>query len=798
MGKINMVRAEGSSPQTAAELDRRLAQIARATANGTILLDSAGRIEWVNEAFTTITGYSLNDCRGLTPCALLESPHSDPETITAMRAHIAAGEGYRAEIQLQDREQRQFWIDLDVRPTYDAAGVHDGFISVQTEVTSAKQLETQLKATSTSLRSAGHLARLGGWEVDLRHGMVRWSREVQDMLGRPARVESSGSTLDIYPEAERDRVRTYIRQAMQTGERIEFESPMMTSGGEDLWFRIVGEPEMLDGKCVAIHGAMQDITAQRQAHAELLESERFGRGVIDGVAAMLTVIDETGAIVAANQAFRSRGAELTESITYPLGRNLFDVLRRLPGAHGKALEKGLRGILSGKAKSFIRAYQAVSGEWFRMTAARFAGEGPVRCVVITQSIQDLKESEERLRELNVTLERARDEANAANDAKSAFLATMSHEIRTPLNGVLGMAQAMARDELPDIQRERLTVIRQAGETLLALLNDLLDLSRIEAGRLELEDSTINIETLVQGAHATFTTLATEKDVSFAVTVAPEARGVWAGDPTRVRQIVYNLVSNAVKFTDRGEVSVAVSVAAPHLVFKVSDTGPGIAADRLGALFQKFVQADTSTTRRFGGSGLGLAICRELATLMGGDIEATSAPGRGSVFTVRLPLTRVGDADGQAVRDDSFEAPPLRDGSALRILAAEDNPMNQLVLRTLLAQVGIDVTCVDNGELAVAAAASGEWDAILMDVQMPVMDGPTATRLIREWEQADNRRRTPIIALTANAMAHHAAEYTAAGMDVLVPKPLELERLLIAIQTVLDEADADQLDVVSCA
>ncbi len=797
MGKINMVRAEGSSPQTAAELDSRLAQIARATANGTILLDAAGRIEWVNEGFTAITGYSLNDCRGLTPCALLESPHSDPETIAAMRAHIAAGEGYRAEIQLQDREQRQFWIDLDVRPTYDAAGVHDGFISVQTEVTSAKQLETQLKATSTSLRSAGHLARLGGWEVDLRHGMVRWSREVQDMLGRPARVESSGSTLDIYPEAERDRVRTYIRQAMQTGERIEFESPM-TSGGEDLWFRIVGEPEMLDGKCVAIHGAMQDITAQRQAHAELLESERFGRGVIDGVAAMLTVIDETGAIVAANQAFRSRGAELTESITYPLGRNLFDVLRRLPGAHGKALEKGLRGILSGKAKSFIRAYQAVSGEWFRMTAARFAGEGPVRCVVITQSIQDLKESEERLRELNVTLERARDEANAANDAKSAFLATMSHEIRTPLNGVLGMAQAMARDELPDIQRERLTVIRQAGETLLALLNDLLDLSRIEAGRLELEDSTINIETLVQGAHATFTTLATEKDVSLAVTVAPEARGVWAGDPTRVRQIVYNLVSNAVKFTDRGEVSVAVSVAGPHLVFKVSDTGPGIAADRLGALFQKFVQADTSTTRRFGGSGLGLAICRELATLMGGDIEATSAPGRGSVFTVRLPLTRVGDADGQAVRDDSFEAPPLRDGSALRILAAEDNPMNQLVLRTLLAQVGIDVTCVDNGELAVAAAASGEWDAILMDVQMPVMDGPTATRLIREWEQADNRRRTPIIALTANAMAHHAAEYTAAGMDVLVPKPLELERLLIAIQTVLDEADADQLDVVSCA
>ncbi|HQT55253.1 MAG TPA: ATP-binding protein, partial [Phenylobacterium sp.] len=743
-------------------------------------------------------GYSLNECRGLTPCALLESPHTNPETLARLRGYIAGGEGFRLQVQLQAKDQRQFWIDLDVRPTYDAAGAHDGFVSVQTEVTSAKRFEARLKATSTSLRSAGHLARLGGWEVDLRNGTVRWSREVQEMLGRSERVESFAKILEIYPERERDRVRAYTRQAMQTGERVEFESPMITPGGEDLWFRIVGEPEMADGKCVALHGAMQDITAQRRSHAELLESERFGRGVIDGVAAMLTVIDETGAIVAANQAFRARGAELAKSDTYHLGRNLFDVVSKLPGNHGKALVKGLRAILTGKTKSFIRAYQAGSGEWFRMTAARFAGEGPVRCVVITQSIQDLKESEDRLRDLNVTLERARDDANAANEAKSAFLATMSHEIRTPLNGVLGMAQAMARDDLPKIQRERLTVIRQAGETLLALLNDLLDLSRIEAGRLELEASMVDVEQLVEGAHATFTTLATEKDVSFAVSVAPEARGVWAGDPTRVRQIVYNLVSNAVKFTDRGEVRVDVSVAAPHLVFKVTDTGPGIAADRLGALFQKFVQEDASTTRRFGGSGLGLAICRELATLMGGEIEAASVLGQGSVFTVRLPLTRIGDADGQVVRDDAFEAPPLRDGSALRILAAEDNPMNQLVLRTLLAQVGVEVTCVDNGELAVAAAATGDWDAILMDVQMPVMDGPTATRLIREWERNENHRRTPIIALTANAMAHHAAEYTAAGMDVLVPKPLELERLLIAIQTVLDEADAEQLDVVRCA
>nr|QQZ50089.1 PAS domain-containing protein [Phenylobacterium glaciei] len=233
-----------------------------------------------------------------------------------MRAHIAAGEGYRLEVQLQAKDGRQFWIDLDVRPTYDGAG--------------ARRL--RLGPDRGHLRQAargpaeGHLdlvalgrppGATGGWEVDLSANVVRWSREVQEMLARPDRVETHAATLAIYPESERDRVRAYIRQAMDTGGRIEFESPMITPHGGDLWFRIVGEPEMVDGKCVAIHGAMQDITAQRQAHAELLESERFGRGVIDGVAAMLTVIDETGAIVAANQAFRSRAPRWSTASSIP-------------------------------------------------------------------------------------------------------------------------------------------------------------------------------------------------------------------------------------------------------------------------------------------------------------------------------------------------------------------------------------------------------------------------------------------------------------------------------------------------
>jgi PAS domain S-box-containing protein len=772
------------------ELATRLARVALATSNSVILMDARGNISWVNDGFTAITGYSLEEARGQTPCGLLACPETDPETLNRIIGHLFARKGYRCEVLLGAKSGRQFWVNLDIQPTFDDQGQPDGFVAIQTEVTSAKALEDRLKATTTSLRSAGELARLGSWEIDLRNGTVIWSPELAEMLGRSTLVEELIPSLAAYAEEDRDFVHAQVNHTIATGERIDFEARAISGLEGQIWVRVIGEPEMIDGVCVAVRGATQDISAQRAAHAELMESERFSRGVIDGVAAMLTVIDADGYMIAANKAFKARGAQLTKTDTYPMGRNMFDVLGGLPGGHGRALTKGIRAVLAGEREDFIRAYQAKNGEWFRVTVARFAGEGPVRAVVVTQSIEDVKRTERRVRETNARLKRARDDANAASEAKSQFLATMSHEIRTPLNGVLGMAQAMARDELSPVQRERLGVVRQAGETLLALLNDLLDLSRIEAGRLDLEDGVIDLDQVIGGVQATFTTLATEKDVSLSLDLAPEARGRWRGDPTRVRQILYNLVSNAVKFTARGSVTVKVWREAPDLVFEVTDTGLGIPADRLSALFEKFVQADASTTRRFGGSGLGLSICRRLAGLMGGEVQVRSTVEVGSVFTVRLPLERAeGEAETGAPRERP-EASPVRDGPALRILAAEDNPMNRLVLKTLLAQVGLDVECVADGAEAIAAWEHQDWDAILMDVQMPVMDGPTATREIRAREADIGRPRTPIIALTANAMAHHQAEYLAAGMDVLVPKPLELERLLIAIQTVLDGDGAE--------
>ncbi|MGH6909474.1 MAG: ATP-binding protein, partial [Phenylobacterium sp.] len=389
----------------------------------------------------------------------------------------------------------------------------------------------------------------------------------------------------------------------------------------------------------------------------------------------------------------------------------------------------------------------------------------------------------QLEDAHEALERERAAAESANLAKSAFLATMSHEIRTPLNGVLGMAQAMARDDLPSAQRERLAVIRSGGETLLCLLNDLLDLSRIEAGRLELEDGVVDVAEIAASAQAAFTALAADKDIHLELEVSPAAQGCWRGDPTRVRQVLYNLVSNAVKFTARGSVRIVVAHDGHALSMAVSDTGPGIPAERLEALFEKFVQADASTTRQFGGSGLGLAICRELAALMGGQVTAVSREGEGSTFTLVLPLARAERrAQPRAVaRAQSSER------SGLRVLAAEDNPMNQQVLSTLLGQLGVDLVLVGDGAQAVEASMSDDFDLILMDVQMPVMDGPTATRTIRARERMIGRR-TPILALTANAMAHHEAEYRAAGMDGLVAKPIQLAHLIAEMDRVLSDEE----------
>ncbi|HET6971454.1 MAG TPA: ATP-binding protein, partial [Phenylobacterium sp.] len=395
----------------------------------------------------------------------------------------------------------------------------------------------------------------------------------------------------------------------------------------------------------------------------------------------------------------------------------------------------------------------------------------------------LAEREDDLKAAMRDLETARDAANAANVLKTQFLANMSHEIRTPLNGVLAMAEVMSMGELAAVQRDRLDVIRRSGGLLLAVLNDVLDLSKIEAGKLTLFEDDFDVEVVVAEARDNFAIMAEAKNLAFHVEVADEAKGWWRGDADRLRQIVGNLLSNGVKFTPSGTVSATIE-AGIHggLRMVVRDTGVGIAPEKLPSLFEKFTQADNSATRRFGGTGLGLAICRELTQMMGGSIDVESREGHGSTFTVELPLTRGKPASLQAA-----EAAPAGEDGDLRLLAAEDNPTNQQVLAAVLGSLGIEVHIVPDGKEAVEAWRTGAYDLILMDIQMPVMDGISAASAIRAAEKESGRRRTPIVALTANALTHQVEEYLAVGMDAHVAKPIEIAKLYDAISTVLNAA-----------
>jgi signal transduction histidine kinase len=396
---------------------------------------------------------------------------------------------------------------------------------------------------------------------------------------------------------------------------------------------------------------------------------------------------------------------------------------------------------------------------------------------------------------------AKESAEQASHLKSQFLANMSHEIRTPLNGVLGMVQVMELEAATPLERERLKTIRESGVSLLGILNDVLDFSKIEAGKLELSPVEFAVEDLARGVVGAFADAAAAKGLAIDLDIADDARGAWKGDANRVRQILANLLSNAVKFTDRGLVSLGVARTEDGLCFTVSDTGVGIGAEKLVKLFDKFSQVDDSPTRRFGGTGLGLAICRELAALMGGDIEVESAPGSGSVFHVRLPMPYLGRA--LLHEDEGLAAPAAKPavgeaGRAPRILAAEDNVTNQKVLAALLGPLNVELTMVDNGLLALEAWRMGGWDLVLMDIQMPRMGGVAAAACIRAEELEQGLGPTPIIALSANAMSHQVEEYLAAGMTAHVAKPIDARELYAAVQKALAAPAAPEAEARAIA
>ncbi|CAN5489183.1 ATP-binding protein [soil metagenome] len=533
--------------------------------------------------------------------------------------------------------------------------------------------------------------------------------------------------------------------------------------------------------------AASEARAVRAAEAAL-ETARDLTSFFDVSLDMLCIRDMQGRFVKLSQAWE-------DTLGYPVAALVGAPLLPLVHPEDVAETQTLmaRADLDGQVLGFINRYRHRDGHYRQLEwRARRSGE------LVFAVARDVTE---RLNQ-QAEMEAAKIAAEAANRAKTDFLANMSHEIRTPLNGVIGVVAALVQTDLTPAQREMVELIQNSGATLERLVSDILDVSKIEAGHLTIEAGAFDLDGDLGGLLEITRIRTGEKGLTFRVERGVTARGVFLGDSVRIKQVLGNLLSNALKFTDHGEVFVRIEVVDPaldgalsRLTMEVGDTGVGFDPELAATLFQRFSQADSTITRRFGGTGLGLSISKALVEMMGGQILGESEPGRGSLFRVTLPLARTQSlADYDAPRDvpappaPNTNGDPLNDPQGgLRVLLAEDHPINQKVVQLILAPYGAELAVVENGALAVEAFKNGLFDLVLMDMQMPVMDGLAATRVIRAHERELGVARTPIVMLSANAMEHHRQDALAAGADLHVAKPVTAAALLTGIGEALNPA-----------
>lgn len=581
--------------------------------------------------------------------------------------------------------------------------------------------------------------------------------------------------------------------ALAGTEAVRFETVHVHKNGTRIPVEVSSSPVVVGGRKV-LHTLAHDLTALKAAaHAVEVSEARLQRALGGSQDGYFELNLATGEVTRSPRVAEILGLEPDE-----LGASAEDWTRRIHPDDAARFRESARNVTAGLVRTVDLEYRVVAAsgqyKWVRTRAQRYESPGggpPTLSGVLT----DVTAQHEERAWLEAALEQnghllddlrvATLEALRANELKGQFLANMSHEIRTPLNAVIGLS-ALAREEGDPARRsEYLASIHEAGESLLGLVNDILDVAKIEAGKLTIERVPFELPRLVQQVVDLFEASAEARGLTLTCTVAADAPRIVMGDPLRTRQVLSNLLSNAIKFTEVGGVRVELARGAAELaVIRVADSGVGMTFEQQQGLFNAFAQADSSTTRRFGGTGLGLAISRSLARAMSGNLDVASRPGEGSTFTFSFSAPPATDADRQALEARRHLAPQLiPDLGGNRVLLAEDNRINQVLARRLLQKTGLDVTVVDDGRKAVEAVCrtASRFDLVLMDVQMPVLDGLEATRAIR---RALGSAAPPIVAMTANAMPEQRAESLAAGMVAHLSKPIDVAELYRTLSALL--------------
>ena len=649
-------RAEHDKRSDEREL-RRLAMIASRTQNNVVVLDTLGRVEWVNDAFTRHAGYTLDEIRGKVVHSVIQGAETDRALSDEISRAIVNGTACNVELTLYDRSGRSSVHEIEGQPLHDEQGRYYQYALISLDITQRQQVQQQLRESAEYFRALFEDSPVPSAIQAPDFGMVRVNAACARLLGCPA-------------------------------------------------------------------------------------EELIGRDPLEFV-----------------HASHHDGAVTLRNDTPWENNDTFQFERRLVRADGVEL-------------------------WARIYSARIVNPGSEPFLVsVLEDITDLKAKETALRE-------AKEQAEAASRAKSQFLANMSHEIRTPMNGVLGMTELLLGTRLTDKQRRFADAVYRSGESLLGIINGILDFSKIEAGRLELEAVEFDLRSLIEDVFEMLAPRAQQKRLELAHRIAPDVPAVVVGDPTRLRQILTNLIGNAIKFTEQGEVVVQIAPvpaaeAGPDTMrvrFQVRDTGIGMRPDALKRLFTVFMQADQSMSRRYGGTGLGLAISKQLVELMGGEIRATSSLGHGSTFTFDVPLPA-----GERLLAVGEVAVPNFAGK--RVIVVEDNPTNRHILEAQLHRVLVDVATAEGGAQALdlmraAAKAGTPFDAALIDMKMPEMDGLTLAASIRRDPLLANVR---LAVLTSLSGGQEAADAQACGVDVYLAKPIRSVELMNTLATLLGAA-----------
>ena len=777
------------------ETEAQLDTIIGAAQVGTWELDITASVNRINAIWAQMIGYELDEITPMDTARWTSLVHpEDFEDVMASVGAVLSGATlhYEQEFRLRHKDGHWVWVlsrgrvvrrGDDGRPLV-LAGVH-------LDISRIKQAEQRLDDII-------HGARAGTWEWDIVAGRNQHNERWAEIIGYTLEELGDVGVVDwpslLHPE-DRDRIDAELERVFRREtDRFEYEFRMRHKDGRWIWILSRGRVTRRSkgGQPLITAGVHIDITERKKLEAQLqAERDYLGQLMETSVSAIIALDDQGRIIFANGEAEKVLGltpAEMT-------GRRFDDPawqITTLDGAHVPAAELPFARVMAtGEPVRDLRhMIEWADGRRQALSVNAALIEAPDSVARVVCSVTDITTHIQAEAALRAAAERAQ----AASEAKSRFLANMSHEIRTPLNGVLGMAEVLEQSLSDPSHREMIGIIRDSGEVLLTVLNDVLDMSKIEAGKLSLETEPFHPGDLARRVDALYAVKARSKNLDFTVLTDCGGDDARLGDQNRILQVLHNLIGNALKFTERGEVTVSFRCR-PGIPLRITvrDEGIGMTPEQMARVFEDFEQADGTVTRRFGGTGLGLSIVRKLVDLMGGHIRLDSVPGQGTTVEVVLPLPLAAPRAGEpATLEPAQPAPAQAPALAgLRALVADDNATNRLILKAMLAGFGMEATIVSDGQEALDAWRPGDFDVVLLDISMPGMDGLTALGHLRAAMTAQTS--VPVLAITANAMTHQVQEYLAAGFDGHVGKPVRLDRLAEEIARVAGPATVPAAD-----